>query len=64
MKQEMITFMTSREVAQAISLSLGTVQKMIDEGQFKYFTTRGGHRRVVASSVTRYLTKRKKAIGV
>jgi excisionase family DNA binding protein len=61
MKQE--TFMTSREVAQTIALSLGTVQKMIDEGEFKYFITRGGHRRVLASSVTRYLTKRKKEIG-
>jgi len=64
MQKESITFMNSREVAQAINLSLGTVQKMIDEGEFKFFRTRGGHRRVVASSVTKYLTKRKKAIGV
>jgi excisionase family DNA binding protein len=61
MKEE--TFMTSREVAKAIYLSLGTVQKMIDEGEFKYFITRGGHRRVLASSVKTYLSKRKKEIG-
>jgi excisionase family DNA binding protein len=56
-------FLTSREVAQATSLSLGTIQKMIDEGEFKYFLTRGGHRRVLASSVGKYLLKRKKEIG-
>ena len=57
-------FLTSREVATAISLSLGTVQKMIDNGDFKYFTTDGGHRRVLASSVTKYLAKRKKQMGL
>jgi excisionase family DNA binding protein len=56
-------FLTSREVAQAISLSLGTTQKMIDEGEFKFFVTRGGHRKVLASSVAKYLAKRKKEIG-
>jgi excisionase family DNA binding protein len=59
MKKE---FLTSREVATAISLSLGTVQKMIDAGEFKYFTTIGGHRRVLASSVDKYLAKRKKRL--
>jgi excisionase family DNA binding protein len=59
MKKE---FLTSRQVATAISLSLGTVQKMIDAGEFKYFTTIGGHRRVLASSVDKYLAKRKKML--
>jgi excisionase family DNA binding protein len=57
-------FMTSREVAKATSLSLGTIQKMIDEGEFKSWLTRGGHRRVLASSVKTYLVKRKKEMGV
>ena len=56
-------FLTSREVAEAISLSLGTTQKMIDAGEFKCFITFGGHRRVLANSVTKYLAKRKKEIG-
>jgi excisionase family DNA binding protein len=57
-------FLTSREVAKAISLSLGTTQKMIDEGEFTFFVTRGGHRKVTAISVTKYLIRRKKEMGV
>ena len=56
-------FLTSREVAKAIKLSLGTTQKMIDGGEFKFFVTFGGHRRVLASSVKTYLKKRKKQLG-
>ena len=55
-------FLTSAEVAKAIELSLGTTQKMIDGGDFKFFITLGGHRRVLASSVKDYLNKRKKEI--
>jgi excisionase family DNA binding protein len=55
-------FLTSSEVAKAIKLSLGTTQKMIDAGEFKYFLTLGGHRRVLASSVRKYLIKRKREI--
>ena len=57
-------FMTSREVAKATSLSVGTIQKMVDDGEFKSWLTRGGHRRVLASSVKAYLVKRKKQMGV
>jgi excisionase family DNA binding protein len=57
-------FLTTRQVAGMVSLSLGTVQKMVDEGEFKSFITRGGHRRVLASSVKAYLVKRKKQMGV
>lgn len=57
-------FLTSREVAEAIKLSLGTTQKMIDSGEFKYFVTYGGHRRVLASSVKKYLKQRKEEIGL
>ena len=55
-------FLTSRQVAKAIKLSLGTTQKMIDGGEFKFFVTYGGHRRVLASSVKVYLKKRKKEL--
>ena len=57
-------FLTSRQVAEAIKLSLGTTQKMIDGGEFKFFVTFGGHRRVLASSVKTYLKKRNKELGV
>lgn len=55
-------FLTSRQVAEAIKLSLGTTQKMIDAGEFKYFITFGGHRRVLARSVREYLIQRKREI--
>jgi excisionase family DNA binding protein len=54
------TYITTRQVAKLISLSLGTVQKMVDNGEFKCWTTMGGHRRVSLSSVHKYLTKRTK----
>jgi excisionase family DNA binding protein len=57
-------FLTSKEVAEAIKLSLGTTQKMIDAGEFKFFITFGGHRRVLASSVKAYLVKRKKEMRI
>jgi excisionase family DNA binding protein len=56
-------FLTSRQVAKAIKLSLGTTQKMIDGGEFKYFVTYGGHRRVLASSVKKYLKQRNKELA-
>ena len=57
-------FLSTRQVAEMTSLSLGTIQKMVDDGEFKSWLTRGGHRRVLASSVKAYLIKRKKQMGV
>lgn len=54
------TFLTTRQVAKMVSLSMGTVQKMVDDGEFKCWFTSGGHRRVLASSVKKYLAKRMK----
>jgi excisionase family DNA binding protein len=58
MKEE--TYITTKEVARLVSLSRGTVQKMVDSGEFKCWTTAGGHRRVLLSSVEQYLIKRMK----
>jgi excisionase family DNA binding protein len=60
MKQE--TYMTTRQVAKIISVSLGTVQKMVDNGEFKCWITTGGHRRILPSSVKEYLTKRTETV--
>lgn len=56
-------FLTTRDVANLIQLSLGTTQKMVDEGEFKFFVTRGGHRRILLSSVKEYLIQRNEEIG-
>lgn len=55
-------FLTTREVADLTMLSIGTVQHMVDEGEFKYFLTRGGHRRISFTSVKVYLVKRNKQL--
>ena len=57
-------YLTTRQVAEVTLLSLGTIQKMVDDGVFKSWRTSGGHRRILASSVKTYLIKRKKDMGV
>ena len=51
-------YLTTRQVAEMTSLSLGTIQKMVDDGEFKSWCTRGGHRRILLSSVKKYLKER------
>jgi hypothetical protein len=51
-------YLTTRQVADMVSLSLGTVQKMVDEGELKCWHTMGGHRRILLSSVKQYLKER------
>ena len=51
-------FLTTRKVADLTGLSLGTVQKMTDLGIFKFYLTLGGHRRILRSSVKKYLKSR------
>jgi excisionase family DNA binding protein len=57
-------YLTTKQVAEVTLLSLGTIQKMVDDGVFKSWRTGGGHRRILASSVKAYLIKRKKEMGV
>jgi excisionase family DNA binding protein len=51
-------FLSTKKVADMTGLSLGTIQKMTDTGVFRYYTTLGGHRRILASSVHHYLKSR------
>lgn len=48
-------FLTTREAAEMLGLSLGTVQKMVEQGELVAWKTSGGHRRVKYESVARYL---------
>ena len=43
--------MSTGEVAKHLHLSIGTVQRMVDTGQLKAWTTGGGHRRISAESL-------------
>lgn len=51
-------FVTTRTVAEMTDLSLGTIQKMVDDGIFEFYVTSGGHRRITLSSVIQYLKER------
>ena len=51
-------FYSTREAAEKLGLSLGTVQKMVETGALSAWKTAGGHRRVIASSVTNYMNSR------
>lgn len=55
-------FYSTREAAEKLGLSLGTIQKMVETGVLSAWKTAGGHRRVIASSVTTYMTTRESNI--
>lgn len=48
-------FLSTREAALMLGLSVGTVQKMVDNGALDAWTTAGGHRRIRADSARAFL---------
>jgi excisionase family DNA binding protein len=56
------TFCTTREAADRLGVSVGTVQLWVESGLLQAWKTAGGHRRVMRESVDRLLHK-KPAIG-
>lgn len=55
-------FLSTRQAAQRLGVSLGTVQNMVESGVLDAWKTAGGHRRIPASSVDALLAKRRKQI--
>lgn len=51
-------YLSTRESAKILQVSLGTVQKMVEMGELVAWKTRGGHRRILASSLERQLKRR------
>ena len=51
-------FLSTREAATALGLSLGTVQKMVETGALEAWKTEGGHRRIPSAAVHSYLAQR------
>lgn len=47
-------YFSTRQTAQMLGLSVGTVQRMVSSGVLQAYTTQGGHRRILASSVRQY----------
>lgn len=48
------TYFSTSQTAQMLGLSVGTVQRMVATGTLQAYTTQGGHRRILASSVRQY----------
>ena len=55
-------YLSTRQSAKVLQVSLGTVQKMVELGELIAWKTRGGHRRVLASSLEQQLQRRKRAM--
>lgn len=51
-------YLSTRECAQKLQISLGTVQKMVEMGELVAWKTRGGHRRILLSSLEQLLNRR------
>lgn len=51
------SFCTTREAAQLLGVSVGTVQLWVEKGLLEAWKTGGGHRRVVRESIERLLHK-------
>lgn len=56
-------FLSTRQAALRLGVSLGTVQNMVENGSLDAWKTAGGHRRIPVSSVDAMLTRRKGAIN-
>lgn len=54
-----VEFLSTRQAALRLGVSLGTVQNMVENGALEAWKTAGGHRRIPVSSVDAVLAKRK-----
>ena len=56
MKTQQITqtYVSTSQAARILGLSVGTVQRMVQNGVFKAFVTHGGHRRILSTSLQDY----------
>lgn len=56
------TYMTSRQAAQLLGVSLRTVQLWVEKGVLRAWKTAGGHRRIVIHSVNELLRQQRSAL--
>ena len=47
-------YLSTSQAAKVLGLSVGTIQRMVENGIFKAYVTQGGHRRILSSSFTQY----------
>lgn len=51
------TYFSTSQAAKILGLSVGTIQRMVENGVFKAYITQGGHRRILSSSLIRFCTE-------
>lgn len=51
-------YLSTREAASALGISLGTVQKMVETGVLEAWKTEGGHRRIPSAAIRERLAQR------
>jgi len=56
-------YLTTRQAAEMLDVAVSTVQQWANEGLLKAWTTGGGHRRIVRSSINEMLNERMDAQG-
>jgi excisionase family DNA binding protein len=57
MTQASPQYVSTSQAAKVLGLSVGTVQRMVQNGVFKAFVTHGGHRRILSTSLNDYCQK-------
>jgi len=57
-----LEFLSTRQAAQRLGVSLGTVQNMVESGVLEAWKTTGGHRRIPIASVEALLARRRNQI--
>ncbi|MCE2780654.1 helix-turn-helix domain-containing protein [Limnohabitans sp.] len=57
MTQASPQYFSTSQAAKVLGLSVGTVQRMVQNGIFKAFVTHGGHRRILSTSLNDYCQK-------
>lgn len=55
-------FLTTREAAKRLGVSLGTVQHMVESGALEAWKTLGGHRRIPVAALEAHLGRRRTSI--
>lgn len=57
-----LEYLSTRQSAKILDVSLGTVQKMVEIGELIAWKTHGGHRRILASSLKQQLQQRQRSM--
>lgn len=52
--QTVTSYLSTTQAAQRLGLSVGTIQRMVEAGVLQAYTTQGGHRRILSSSLNHY----------